>query len=60
MGIAANAGVGVLIKKRFKLRLNYHHGLTNIANNEGDIWKNKTFGISFSYFVKDKRMYKFY
>jgi len=55
--IGANAGVGILIKKRTKVRFNYYNSLTNIANTEGDIWKNKTFGLSLSYFLLEKEGY---
>ena len=51
--IGANAGLGLLIKKRAKVRLSYYSSLSNIANTEGDMWKNKTFGLSFSYFLRE-------
>jgi len=57
IAIGANAGTGLLIKKRTKLRLNYYSSLSNIANTEGDIWKNKTFSFSLSYFLKEKKGY---
>jgi len=57
IAIGANAGLGLLIKKRIKVRLNYYNSLSNIMNTEGDIWKNKTFGISLSYFLRDKIVY---
>ena len=55
--IGANAGAGLLFKKRTKVRLNYYNSLTNIANTEGDIWKNKTIGLSISYFLREKEGY---
>lgn len=51
--IGANAGAGILIKRRIKIRLNYYSSLTNIVNTEDDIWKNKTFGLSLNYFFKE-------
>jgi len=54
--IGANAGVGLLIKKRVKVRLNYYNGLSNIVNTEGNTWKNKTFGVSLNYFLKEKQL----
>lgn len=56
-GFGANAAVGVLIKKRVKLRLNYYNSLSSIVNTEGDIWKNKTFGLSLNYFLKEREVY---
>ncbi len=55
--LGANAGVGLLIKKRVKVRLNYYNSLTNIMNTEGNIWKNKTLGISLNYFLREKQVY---
>jgi len=57
IAIGANAGVGLLIKKRVKVRLNYYNGLSNIINTEGDTWKNKTFGVSLNYFLREKQVY---
>ena len=57
ISIGANASVGLLIKKRAKVRLNYYNGLSNIVNTEGNTWKNKTFGISVSYFLREKQVY---
>lgn len=54
ISIGANAGGGLLIKKRVKIRLNYYYGLTNIVNTEENTWKNRTFGLSLNYFFKDK------
>jgi len=56
--IGANAGIGVLIKRRTKVRFNYYNGFSNIVNNDSeDIWKNKTLGVSLSYFLKEKQFY---
>lgn len=55
--IGANVGGGLLIKKRFKIRLNYYTSLTNIVSTEEDTWKNKTFGLSLNYFFKEKLDY---
>ena len=57
MTIGANAGVGLLIKKRVKVRLNYYNSLSNIINTEGNVWKNKTFGLSLNYFLREKQVY---
>ena len=57
IAMGANAGIGLLIKKRLKFRLNYYNSLSNIINTEGNNWKNKTFGLSVSYFVRDKIVY---
>jgi hypothetical protein len=57
ISIGANASVGLLIKKRMKVRLNYYNGLSNIVNTEENIWKNKTFGVSLSYFLREKQVY---
>ena len=57
IAIGANAGVGLLIKKRVKVRLNYYNGLSNIINTEGNTWKNKTFGVSLNYFLREKQVY---
>jgi len=57
IAIGANAGIGLLIKKRVKVRLNYYNGLSNIINTEGDTWKNKTFGVSLNYFLREKQVY---
>jgi len=57
LAIGANVGTGLLIKKRFKVRLNYYNGLTNIANSDGDTWKNKTLGLSLAYFLREKQVY---
>ncbi|MDJ0644855.1 MAG: porin family protein [Flavobacteriaceae bacterium] len=56
-GFGANGGVGVLIKKRVKLRLSYYTNLSSIVNTEGDTWKNKTFGVSINYFLKEREVY---
>ena len=55
--VGANAGAGLLIKRRTKLRLNYYNSLTNLANTEDDIWKNKTLSLSFSYFLRERQVY---
>lgn len=55
--IGANAGVGLLLKRRTKIRLNYYNSLSNIVNIEDDTWKNKTVSISLSYFLKEKQVY---
>ena len=55
--IGANAGAGLLIKRRIKVRLNYYTSLTDIVTNEEDTWKNKTFGLSLNYFFKEKLDY---
>jgi len=57
IAIGANASVGLLIKKRVKFRLNYYNGLSSIVNTEGNTWKNKTFGISINYFLREKEVY---
>ncbi len=57
LSFGANAGLGLLIKSRVKVRLNYYHGLTNIMNTDSDTWKNKTFGLSVNYFLRDKIVY---
>ncbi|MCF6346883.1 MAG: PorT family protein [Flavobacteriaceae bacterium] len=57
IAIGANAGVGLLIKKRIKVRFNYYNSLTNIINTEGNVWKNKTFGVSLNYFLREKQVY---
>lgn len=57
MTFGANIGLGLLIKKRVKFRLNYYHGLTNITNIESANWKNKTIGISINYFLREKEVY---
>ena len=56
-GFGANAGFGVLIKKRVKLRLSYYTNLSSIVNTEGDNWKNKTFGLSVNYFLKERQLH---
>jgi len=56
IAIGANIGTGLLIKKRVKIRLNYYHGFSNIVNTENDSWKNKTFSLSFNYFLKEKEI----
>ena len=56
IAIGANNGTGLLIKKRVKIRLNYYHGLSNIANIENDSWKNKTFSLSLNYFLKEREI----
>jgi|GEM_PF-2958134 len=56
LGMGANMGIGLLIKKRLKLRFHYYHGLSNLTTGEGNIWKNKVLGFSLSYFVKDKQI----
>ena len=53
----ASIGAGLLLKKRLKIRLNYYYGLTSVSNNENDEWKNKSFGISFNYFLKKREPY---
>ncbi len=55
--IGANAGVGILIKRRIKVRLNYYTSLSDIVNTEENTWKNKTFGLSLNYFFKEKLDY---
>ncbi len=50
----ANVGVGLLFKKRIKVRLNYYNGLSNITSSDDSIWKNKTLGLSLNYFFKEK------
>lgn len=57
IAIGTNAGLGVLIKKRVKVRLNYYNSLSNIVSTEGNTWKNKTFGISLNYFLREKEVY---
>ncbi len=57
IAIGANASVGLLLKKRIKIRLNYYNSLTNIINTEGDTWKNKTFGLSLNYLLREKQVY---
>ena len=57
MTIGANASVGLLIKKRMKVRINYYNSLSNIVNTEGNTWKNKTIGLSLSYFLREKQVY---
>ena len=57
MTIGANTSFGILIKKRIKVRLNYYNSLSNIMNTEGNTWKNKTLGISLSYFLREKQVY---
>jgi len=52
----ANVGAGLLIKKRMKVRLNYYNSLSNIITTEGNIWKNKTIGISLNYFLKERQL----
>ena len=54
MSFGANIGGGLLIKKKLKFRLNYYHGLNNIATTEGDNWKNRTLALSVNYFLKEK------
>ena len=55
--IGANAGVGLLIKRRIKVRLNYYSSLSDIVNTDENTWKNKTFGLSLNYFFKEKLDY---
>lgn len=59
IALGGNIGAGLLIKKRTKIRLNYYNSLSSITNTaqEGDIWKNKTIGLSISYFLRDKQVY---
>lgn len=57
IAMGANVGAGLLIKKRIKVRLNYYNGLSNIINTEGNTWKNKTFGLSINYFLREKEVY---
>ncbi len=57
IAIGANVGTGLLVKKRFKVRLNYYNGLASIVNSDGDTWKNKTFGLSLAYFLREKQVY---
>ena len=57
IAMGANVGAGLLIKKRIKVRLNYYNGLSNIVNTEGNTWKNKTFGLSINYFLREKEVY---
>ncbi|MCK0131680.1 PorT family protein [Flavobacteriaceae bacterium F08102] len=56
LGMGANMGLGVLIKKRLKLRFHYYLGLSNLTSSEGNTWKNTILGFSMSYFVKDKQI----
>ena len=56
INFGANLGLGLLIKKRVKLRLNYYNGLSNIVNSDGNTWKNKTFGVSLNYFLKEREL----
>ena len=56
MAFGANASIGLLIKKRVKFRVNYYHGLSNMANTDGYNWKNKTFSIALNYFLKEKEI----
>lgn len=55
--IGANVGAGLLLKKRFKIRLNYYNTLTNIMNSDASEWKNKTFSLSINYFLKKRDIY---
>ncbi len=55
--IGANASIGLLIKKRVKVRLNYYNGLSSLVNTEGNSWKNRTFGLSLNYFLREKQVY---
>ncbi len=57
IAIGGNVSVGLLIKKRVKVRLNYYNSLSNIMNTEGNTWKNKTLGISLNYFLREKQVY---
>ena len=57
LSFGANASAGLLIKKRVKFRLNYYHGLTNIANTDNDTWKNRTISVSINYFLREKIVY---
>lgn len=52
-----NLGAGLLFSKRLKVRLNYYYGLTNILIKEGDVWKNRSIGISFNYFLKKRELH---
>ncbi len=53
----ANIGAGILLSKRLKMRVSYYYGLTSVANNENDEWKNNTIGVSFNYFLKKREPY---
>ena len=55
--VGANVSIGLLIKKRVKVRLNYYNSLSNITNSDGNMWKNRTLGISINYFLRDKQVY---
>lgn len=57
IGMGANLGLGLLIKKRLKLRVNYYNGLSNIMNDEENSWKNKTVALSLNYFLREKQVY---
>lgn len=52
----ANASIGVLLKKRIKLRVNYYYGLSNMATTENYTWKNKTISIGVNYFLKEREL----
>lgn len=52
----ANGSMGLLIKKRLKVRLNYYYGLSNMANTDNYIWKNRTLSISLNYFLREKEV----
>lgn len=56
IALGANGSIGLLIKKRVKVRLNYYYGLSNMFTTE-DIWKNRTLGITINYFVREKEVY---
>lgn len=52
-----NGSLGVLYKKRIKVRLNYYTTLSSIVNSSENVWKNQTIGISLNYFLKDSEVY---
>lgn len=52
-----NGSLGVLYKKRIKVRLNYYTTLSSIVNTSENVWKNQTIGISLNYFLKDSEVY---
>lgn len=56
-GFGANAGLGVLLKKRVKLRFSYYTNLSSVVNTEGNMWENKTIGLSINYFLKERQLH---
>jgi len=57
LGAGVNVGTGLLLNKRLKFRVYYYYGLTSVAANENDQWKNSAFGVSFNYFLKKREPY---